>query len=235
MMKRAHSPDTDSDSSAVRRNGGMSGAGGNAASGTGSALMSSARTLAEVARRCSIIWQGSLILKSSLFPSKFYLIDGGDPDIVDSLMRDEEGKHNLRITQRLRLDPPKLEDVQKRINTSSSHAIFLGLAGTNTIVNSPSSSILTGGNGNSSAMDDTSGVGGVQTRPLRNLVSYLKQKEAAGVISLLNKETEATGVLYAFPPCEFSMELLRRTCTSITDESLKEDHLVVVVVRGGAA
>lgn len=94
-------------------------------------------------------------------------------------MRDEEGKHNLRITQRLRLDPPKLDDVQKRIASSSSHAIFMGLAGST----------------NDTNCDDAS----VQTRPLRNLVSYLKQKEAAGVISLLNKETEATGVLYAFP------------------------------------
>lgn len=75
----------------------------------------------------------------------------------------------------------------------------------------------------------------VQTRPLRNLVSYLKQKEAAGVISLLNKETEATGVLYSFPPCEFSTELLKRTCHNLTEEALKEDHLVIVVVRGGSA
>ncbi|KAJ1524266.1 hypothetical protein ONE63_010780 [Megalurothrips usitatus] len=75
----------------------------------------------------------------------------------------------------------------------------------------------------------------VQTRPLRNLVSYLKQKEAAGVISLLNKDTEATGVLYAFPPCPFSTELLKRTAPNLTEDSLKEDHLVIVVVRGGSA
>jgi hypothetical protein len=37
----------------------------------------------------------------------------------------------------------------------------------------------------------------------RNLVSYLKQKEAAGVITLSNPQTEQTGVLYAFPPCPF--------------------------------
>lgn len=72
-------------------------------------------------------------------------------------------------------------------------------------------------------------------RPLRNLVTYLKQKEAAGVISLLNKETEATGVLYAFPPCDFSSELLKRKCHNVTEEGLKEDHLVIVVVRGGTA
>lgn len=194
---RRRSPDSDSDSSS-RRTG----------------LLSAARTLPEVARKCTTLWTGALILKSSLFPAKFHLTDG-DTEIVEGLMKDEDGKHHLRITQRLRLDQPKLEDVQKRISSSSSHAIFLGLAGSTTNVQT----------------DDA----GVQTRPLRNLVSYLKQKEAAGVISLLNKETEATGVLYAFPPCEFSSELIKRSCHGLTEEGLKEDHLVIVVVRGGAA
>lgn len=189
------SPDSDSDSS--RRT-----------------ALSSVHTLLEVARKCTNIWQGSLILKSSLFPAKCHLTDG-DADIVGGLMKDEDGKHHLRITQRLRLDQPKLDDVQKRISSSSSHAIFLGLAGSTSALPSDES--------------------GVQTRPLRNLVSYLKQKEAAGVISLLNKETEATGVLYAFPPCDFSSDLLKRTCHNLSEEGLKEDHLVIVVVRGGTA
>lgn len=195
---RRRSPDSDSDGS-PRRGGGM---------------LVSARTLPEVVRKATTIWNGALILKNSLFPTKFHLTDG-DSEIIDSLMKDEEGKNQLRITQRLRLDQPKLDDVQKRIATSSSHAIFLGVAGsTASIMNEDSS---------------------IQTRPMRNLVSYLKQKEAAGVISLLNKETEATGVLYSFPPCEFSTELLKRTCHNLTEESLKEDHLVIVVVRGGSA
>lgn len=183
-------------------------------SDSGNNRLGALRTLPEIARKSSTRWEGSLILKSSLFPAKFHLTDG-DSDIVDSLMKDENGTRNLRITQRLRLDQPKLEDVQKRISTSSSHAIFLGMAGS-------TSSITT---------DDPN----VQTRPLRNLVSYLKQKEAAGVISLLNKETEATGVLYVFPPCDFSTELLKRSCHGVTDEGLKEDHLMIAVVRGGTA
>lgn len=193
---RRRSPEYDSDTSSRR------------------GMLSSARTLPEVARKSTTTWQGALILKSSLFPAKFHLTDG-DSDIVDSLMKDEDGKNHLRITQRLRLDQPKLDDVQKRINSSISHAIFLGMPSSTSAVTS----------------DDAS----VQTRPLRNLVSYLKQKEAAGVISLLNKETEATGVLYSFPPCEFSTELLKRTCHNLTEEGLKEDHLVIVVVRGGTA
>ncbi|KAF7284361.1 hypothetical protein GWI33_022149 [Rhynchophorus ferrugineus] len=188
------SPDSDSDSGSRR-----------------AGLLASSRTLPEVARKCTTVWQGALILKNSLFPAKFHLMDG-DTDIIESLMKDEEGKHQLRITQRLRLDQPKLEDVQKRIQSASSHAIFLGLAGSTASVTN----------------EDTS----VQTRPLRNLVSYLKQKEAAGVISLLNKETEATGVLYSFPPCPFSTELLKRSCPNLSDEAIKEDHLIIVVEIG---
>ncbi|XP_063226142.1 RNA-binding protein spenito [Bacillus rossius redtenbacheri] len=194
---RHHSVESDSGSDG-RRNG----------------LLGSARTLSELARKCAAVWHGALILKNSLFPAKFHLTDG-DADIVESLMKDEEGKHHLRITQRLRLDPPKLEDVSKRIASSSAHAIFIGLSGSTASVTNEDST--------------------VQTRPLRNLVSYLKQKEAAGVISLLNKDTDATGVLYAFPPCAFSTELLKRTAPNLSEEGLKEDHLVIVVVRGGSA
>ena len=60
----------------------------------------------------------------------------------------------------------------------------------------------------------------VQSRPLKNLVSYLKQKDAAGVISLSNKATDQTGVLYAFPPCNFSLDLLRRVAGDLSDEHL---------------
>nr|NVI76345.1 spenito [Cucujiformia] len=86
------SPDSDSDTGSRR-----------------AGLLASSRTLPEVARKCTTIWQGALILKNSLFPAKFHLMDG-DTDIIDGLMKDEDGKHQLRITQRLRLDPPKLDD-----------------------------------------------------------------------------------------------------------------------------
>ena len=51
-------------------------------------------------------------------------------------------------------------------------------------------------------------------------------------VSLSNKATEQSGVLYAFPPCSFSLDLLRRVAKALPDESSKDDHLVVVAVRG---
>lgn len=68
---RRRSPDSDSDSSFKR---------------TG--VLGTAHTFQEIARKCSTLWSGALILKSSLFPAKFHFTDG-DPDIVDGLMKDE--------------------------------------------------------------------------------------------------------------------------------------------------
>ena len=168
----------------------------------------SAQTIGDICRKTPKVWDGGLILKNSLFPTKLHLIEG-DRGIADDLISDDtEGcKNQLKITQRLRLDQSKLDDVSKRMTSSASHAIFLGLT-TSTPVE----------HGNPE----------VQSRPLRNLISYLKQKEAAGVISL-NEVHQ--GVLYCFPPCSFSLDLLRREAPSLLEEG-KDDYLVVVVVCG---
>lgn len=174
--------------------------------------MVSARSITDLSKRIERSWEGGLILKNSLFPTKLLLTEG-DQGVVRQLMQDENAKPYLKITQRLRLDQAKLDDVSRRISSSTSHAIFLALATASASVPVPAE-------------------GEVQSRPLRNLVTYLKQKDAAGVISLVNPDTEQTGVLYAFPPCSFSLDLLRRVASALPDESAKDDHLVVVVVRG---
>ena len=174
--------------------------------------IASAKSITDLSRRIEKCWEGGLILKNSLFPTKLLLTEG-EHDVVEQLMQDEHDQPYLKITQRLRLDQAKLDDVSKRISSSSSHAIFLALTTSSASVPLPQE-------------------GEVQSRPLKNLVSYLKQKDAAGVISLHNRETEQNGVLYAFPPCLFSLDLMRRVACNLSDESSKDDHLVVVVVKG---
>ena len=168
--------------------------------------LSNVQTIGDICRKTPKVWEGGLILKNSLFPTKLHLIEG-DRRIADSLRGDDSDKNNLKITQRLRLDQSKLDDVTKRMNSSSSHAVFLGLT-------------------TSAVMEDLGQ--DLQSRPLRNLISYLKQKEAAGVISLSEVQQ---GVLYCFPPCAYSMDLLRREAAELVEEG-KEDYLVVVVVCG---
>ena len=89
--------------------------------------LSSAKTVLDLAKKIDKSWEGGIILKNSLFPTKLLLTEG-ETDIAETLLKDENEKEYLKITQRLRLDETKLEDVSKRINSSSSHAIFMALA-----------------------------------------------------------------------------------------------------------
>ncbi|CAH8853359.1 unnamed protein product [Trichobilharzia szidati] len=134
----------------------------------------------------------------------------------------------LRITQRMRLDPVKLDDVNQRVETvgSSGYCILLAV---------PTHSVWSHENEKQ------------PQRPLRNLVGYLRTKDSAGVV-LLNSTgqnqnnnsaspstTEATntsGVLYAFPPCDFSLSLLRESAPRLEKDYGKDDHLVILLIRG---
>jgi len=164
--------------------------------------------IVDMGHKTQKVWDGGLILKNSLFPTKLHIVEGA-PEMAESL-KDETGKPNLKITQRLRLDQSKLDDVTKRMTSTRSHAVFLGLPTTN--------AIMPDGND-------------VQSRPLRNLISYLKQKEAAGVISMTGGPETTQGVLYCFPPCAYSLDLLRREAPDLGDDG-KDEFLVVVVVSG---
>ena len=71
---------------------------------------------------------------------------------------------------------------------------------------------------------------GLQRRLLRNLISYLKQKQAAGVIGLPvggSKGRDSTGMLYAFPPCDFSQQYLQSALRTLG--KLEEEHMVIAV------
>lgn len=179
-------------------------------SGNFNSSLANVNTVADLGTKTPKVWDGGLILKNSIFPTKLHVVEG-DRHIADSL-KDENGKFNLKITQRLRLDQPKLDDVSKRMNSSRSHAIFLGLPTTQAIQHENPE---------------------IQSRPLRNLISYLKQKEAAGVISLTASDS-TQGVLYCFPPCSYSQDLLRREAPDLADEAGKDEFLVVVVVCGAS-
>ncbi|KFQ99032.1 Putative RNA-binding protein 15, partial [Opisthocomus hoazin] len=168
-----------------------------------------------------LAWQGMLLLKNSNFPSNMHLLQG-DLGVASSLLVEGAtgGKvAQLKITQRLRLDQPKLDEVNRRIKVAGpkGYAILLAVPG---------------------ASDNRSAAGAAEAahtstqRPLRNLVSYLKQKQAAGVISLPvggNKDKENSGVLHAFPPCDFSQQFLDSTAKALAKS--EDDYLVMIIVR----
>ena len=176
--------------------------------------------LVDIAKRFVVAWKGAFALKNSAFPVRMHLI-GGNPDVANFYLRGIGAAAGpaikiLNITQRLRLDPPKLDEVSRRVQLSGAggHCMLLALP--------------TG--------DDVELDGSFQRRPLKSLVTYFKKKEAAGVIMLSSEgaegKLEETGMLHAFPPCEFSQQQLLKAAPNAGVEPSKEDHLVIVVVKG---
>lgn len=172
------------------------------------------KTVSEMIRSISVVWNGLLTLKNSAFHVQMHLVSG-NPNLVESLMCDTSMVKftSLKLTQRLRLDPPKLEEVRRRIQ----------LAGNDW-------SILVGVPGSGSPAGLTSGM---QERSLKNLVTYLRQKEAAGVLSLPPNSAhgQETGLLHTFAPCAFAHEYLLQRAPKLELDSLTEDYIVVILVR----
>ena len=186
--------------------------------------------LTDLAKLYPVVWLGNLVLKNTGFPTRMHLV-GGDPAVAETLLRNKEGRDyliSLRITQRLRLEQPRLEEVNKRMISAGpgGHCILLALPGPTPVSLSPEQ-------GSDSTM---------QLRPLKSLVSYLKQKEAAGIVALsvsdgsdtasASAERDVVGVLHAFPPCEFSQAQLLKIAPQLGSEPSKEDHIVVLLVKG---
>ncbi|XP_029011773.1 RNA-binding protein 15 [Betta splendens] len=170
--------------------------------------------------KLGLAWHGMLLLKNSNFPANMHLLEGDHSVAGDLLVDGSTGRQvsKLKITQRLRLDQPKLDEVSRRIKVAGpgGYAILLAVPGT--------------------TEDGSSSDPAASTqRPLRNLVSYLNQKQAAGVISLPvggSRDKDNTGVLHAFPPCDFSQQFLDSSAKSLAKS--EEDYLVMIVVRGAS-
>lgn len=186
-------------------------------------------TLSDMTKEYPVVWHGNLVLKNTGFPTRMLLI-GGDPAVAELLLRCKDPKDeydSLRITQRLRLEPARLEEVNKRMSSAgpSGHCILLALPGA--IPSQPNEE-----NGETCSS--------LQLRPLKSLVSYLDQKEAAGIVALNANDMAASGaqreniigVLHAFPPCEFSQNQLLKIAPNLGNEPSKEDHVVVLLVKG---
>ncbi|XP_056130034.1 RNA-binding protein 15 [Lampris incognitus] len=170
--------------------------------------------------KLGLAWHGMLLLKNSNFPANMHLLEGDHCVASDLLIDGQTGRQvsELKITQRLRLDQPKLDEVSRRIKVAgpSGYAILLAVPGSTEEASSSDPAAST-------------------QRPLRNLVSYLKQKQAAGVISLPvggSRDKDNTGVLHAFPPCDFSQQFLDSSAKALA--KTEEDYLVMIVVRGAS-
>ncbi|XP_068171043.1 putative RNA-binding protein 15B [Antennarius striatus] len=172
---------------------------------------SSPGTLSEFARASlPKTWSGFFALKNSSFPTDLYLLEGGAA-FFGAVMKDTP-KNQLKIAQRLRMDQTRLDEVSRRIKLGrpDGFAILLAIQGpVDRQAPTPEA--------------------GLQVRLLRHLVTYLRNKEAAGVVSLsAGKEAGPGAMLYAFPPGEFSQQYLQAAKRTVGN--LDEEHMVIVIV-----
>ncbi|KAJ4927429.1 hypothetical protein JOQ06_015157 [Pogonophryne albipinna] len=145
---------------------------------------------------------------NSSFPAELFLLEGGAAFFHASLKRAAAPPGQLKIAQRLRMDRTRLDEVRRRLKTGrpDGFSVLLALQGP-VEVNEDS---------------------GLQARLLRHLVTYLRNKEAAGVVSLPASGGGPGAMLYAFPPGLFSQQYLQEAKRTVGN--LDEEHMVVVIV-----
>ncbi|KAK7915546.1 hypothetical protein WMY93_011307 [Mugilogobius chulae] len=163
------------------------------------------------------MWHGFFALKNSSFPTNLYMLEGGT-SFFNNIMKDtlkqqsQNQPSQLKIAQRLRMDQTRLDEVSRRIKLGrpDGFAILLALQGpVDRQAPAPEP--------------------GLQVRLLRHLVTYLRNKEAAGVVSLPAPNEGSTGaMLYAFPPGDFSQQFLQAAKRTVGN--LEEEHMVIVIV-----
>ena len=172
------------------------------------------KTVAELAKSLPVVWTGSLSLKNNTFFVNLHSVVG-KTSLVDMLLCDSKRTRitNLKLTQRLRMDPPKLDEVKRRIQLSGSEwSVMLAQPGTS---------------------NTDSLVGNMQERPIKNLVTYLRQKEAAGVLSLPPNSAhgQETGLLHTFAPSEFAHKYLLQRAPNLEIDLQAEDYVIIILVR----
>lgn len=214
------------------------------------------KSIRDIVDSCSISWFGQLVLRNFIFPSKMFMCSGQKATIEKYItkLNNEDNDDQcpiLRITQRWRLHPqPKLEEVKRRMQSGNlGMLIITSRPDQSPIISSPgcktpqtSSGQTPKENGDKTdtpvgeeKTDPGSDSSTTQTRPLKNLISYLEQKDAAGVISLnaldsMDHSSDSSKLLYAFPPGDFALNLLKRKAPNLMPESSKEEFLLGVIV-----
>lgn len=192
------------------------------------------KSISEITDTCSTSWKGLLFLKNCGFSAKMFLCNDGinlvEKYILRSSINSDYATPCLKITQRLRLNKSKLDEVAVKMQADKS-CMFIVVEDkqqtqdkdtpptkSQELLSSPSKS-----NGDSES---------TLRRPLRNLLCYLKQKDAAGIVSLPDDETnDGPRLLYVFPPCSFTSDLLQQARPNLSNMSFKEDYLLGIVVK----
>ena len=173
----------------------------------------------------NVQWQGNFILKSDQAYVRTQLV-AGSPQIARASMNywnsdassagssnlQAASHHNLRISQRMRLEQAQLEGVQKRMVMESDHCILIAEP-------------------NGSTPEEIR----LQQHNLKNgVIRYFDEKKAAGIVNvLLPGASQPAYVVHIFPPCQFASEILKNrapdTYRCVVQNKIEQIYLLIVI------
>jgi hypothetical protein len=173
----------------------------------------------------NVQWQGNLILKNDQAYVKTQLV-AGSPQIALASMNywnsdspcsnasnlQTTSHHNLRISQRMRLEQAQLEGVQKRMQMDTDHCILIAEP-------------------NGSTPEEIR----IQQKNLKNgVIRYFDEKKAAGIVNvLLPGASQPAYVVHIFPPCQFASEILQKrapdTYRCVVQNKIEQIYLLIVI------
>ncbi|XP_064384598.1 msx2-interacting protein-like isoform X2 [Halichondria panicea] len=164
--------------------------------------------LLDLLRRYPVMWQGHLTLKNDYAAVQLHFLSGNVQLAKLSLPQPaEQHTPTLKIAQRMRLEKTQLEGVGRRIQSDGEHCLLLALP----------------------CGRDASDVH-TQTNALKNtFITYLIQKQAAGIINVPASTPQGGFVLHIFPPCPFSQAHLSRVAPDLLSSASDNCHLMIVV------
>ncbi|KAK9737445.1 SPOC domain [Popillia japonica] len=169
-----------------------------------------AESLLMLLKQYPCMWQGLLALKNDQAAVQMYFVSGNDAVAKCSLPKNSDGSTPpLRIFQRMRLEPPQVEGVARKMQMENEHCMLLALP----------------------CGHDHMDVLKQSTNLNNGFITYLQQKQAAGIINVAAPGTTQPPayVVHIFPSCDFVNENLRRIAPSLLERVADIAHLLIVI------
>ncbi|XP_049817476.1 protein split ends isoform X3 [Aethina tumida] len=169
-----------------------------------------AESLFMLLKQYPCMWQGLLALKNDQAAVQMYFVSGNATVAKDCLPENTDGTTPpLRIFQRMRLEPPQVEGVSRKMQMQNEHCMLLALP----------------------CGHDHMDVLKQSTNLTTGFIKYLQAKQAAGIVNVAAPGTThpPAYVVHIFPSCEFVNENLRRIAPNLLERVADIAHLLIVV------
>lgn len=166
-------------------------------------------SLEALLQRYPVMWQGLLALKNDQAAVQMHFVHGNPGVAGSSLPSNSDGTTPpLRIAQRMRLEPAQIDGVARKMQMDQEHCMLLALPC------------------GRDRMDVLQQQNNLQT----GFITYLQQKQAAGIVNIAAPgSSQAAYVVHIFPSCEFANENLARIAPDLMHRVANIQYLLIVI------